>query len=127
MPRSAPDEDDEATSGKVIQATVAFKPKLLVDYCAEIEEIQGEIDAVYRAADKKAQPKIDKIKEVKKKAAEDGFDKKVLNGHLEWRRHLLKAEKVANKFNEDQLDLFNKMCEANPWKQRALAQAAAAE
>ncbi len=107
-----------------------FDWKSAEPFVERVENVQADIDAIMEEAKAKCSPLAEDIKNIKNEAAQAGFRKKPLNALIAHRKHIIKANAIRAKLDEDQQDDYDQMKNALgmladlPLGQAAQAQAA---
>lgn len=81
----------------------------LKGFVAEIEDELSSIDEIMRNAQTACQPHVDRIKEIKKEAAEAGIAKKPLSAKLRERGLRRKADACRDSLSEAQQEVFDEI------------------
>ena len=81
----------------------------LKQFVAEIDDEQAAIDEIMRNAQTACQPHLDRIKEIKKEAAEAGIAKKPLTAKLRERGLRRKADACRETLSEAQREIFDEI------------------
>lgn len=84
----------------------------LQGYIDEVEAEQAKIDAHSEGAKKKSLPHRERIKEIKKEAAEDGFSAKEFNAVIRKRRLEAKIDMIRERLDEPQQDVYDQLLHA---------------
>ncbi len=114
MPLQAPTPDASDDSDKTILPDLSngFTQEATESYTLRIESLQAQIDDIMAKARIACQPFKDDMKELKKAAAEVGFEKKAFNASLRARRLKAKAATASSSLSDtqrwtfDQIELF---------------------
>ncbi len=107
MPRSAAIAEESGTVHPDL--TNGFTKEAAIGFVSEIEAEQAKIDEIMAQAKVDCQPHIDQIKAIKKRAAEQNFEKKAFAAVLSKRRHERKAEQADSALNDEQKEKFRQI------------------
>lgn len=100
MPRTAEIPDDPTEGAKVHATVNGLDEAALKAFATEIEDEMSKISTIRKNAKSACQPHLDKIKELKKDAAEAGIAKKAFSAKLRERSLLRRAEGVTDSLTE---------------------------
>jgi uncharacterized protein (UPF0335 family) len=107
MPRRARMKDEGQVHEDLTKAgSNELSATELQGFVNEYEELTAEIDKIYEDARVAAQPLVDHQKDILKRAAEMGAEKKALRAKLRERQLRRKADAVTDSLSERQREVF---------------------
>ena len=98
---------DEAATIHEVERSNGINEAQLRGFVAEIDGEQDAIDEIMRNAQTACQPHVDRIKEIKREAAEAGIAKKPLTAKLRERTLRRKADSCRETLSETQRAVFD--------------------
>lgn len=100
---------DEAATIHEVERRNGINEAQLKGFVAEIDGEQDAIDEIMRNAQTACQPHVDRIKEIKREAAEAGIAKKPLTAKLRERTLRRKADACRETLSETQQSVFDEI------------------
>lgn len=103
--------DDEIGGNRVLddeqQAAANSEGAKLQNYLNRMASLQADIDEIMDNAKEACAPIRDDMKELKKEAAEAGFEKAIFACHVAYDRSIAKAKRAGRKLSEKQRETYD--------------------